>query len=447
MMMPPILNPQERPLSQIPISQPDMLSPLLSQPIERNSSPVNITPNSPISNALNLAASAASLKKDFVICEQIMTEKHKFLVDMLDGMNNKVSSIAEKLASLENRVQVLEESGNTKTLIAQSIFQAANERHNDMERKQRENDAALTRIHQKCDKMENMYTRITKIEQLLMERKEPEKSTTNVNLDIAIYGLYTPNDITISVDRLFEDMNQSNVKCVFAYRTPSRPDSNRPGVVMAVMRCLQDKRAILEHKRSIRHIPQYQNVYIKSSKTHTEQVMDANFSLMLNEMTNGSSYFISDNGRIRKKTREQHNQHNSYDTFRYNERDGYRGLEHNHSGARPKTNQNPILDYRRQTNKNQNYSDHLYPSRHNQSNMTYSINNIQRRQGIWRQNDRSTLNSNNYCRYGSQTHHDHTKYGPYTHQYNMNRYDNNNPLFYQINNDANYAVDHIISKN
>ena len=47
-----------------------------------------------------------------------------------------------------------------------------------------------------------------------------------------------------------------------------------------------------------------------------------------------------------EKKREQHNQHNSYDTFRYNERDGYRGLEHNHSGARPKTNQNPILDYR-----------------------------------------------------------------------------------------------------
>ena len=141
-----------------------MLSPLLSQPIERNSSPVNITPNSPISNASNLAASAASLKKDVVICEQIMTEKHKFPVDILDGMNNKVSSIAEKLASLENRVQVLEESGNTKTLIAQSIFQAANERHNDMERKQRENDAALTRIHQKCDKMENMYTRITNIQ-------------------------------------------------------------------------------------------------------------------------------------------------------------------------------------------------------------------------------------------------------------------------------------------
>ena len=84
--------------------------------------------------------------------------------------------------------------------------------------------------------MENMYTRISKIEQLLMERNEPEKSTTSVNLDIAIYGLYTPNDITISVDRLFEDMNLSNVKCVFAYRTPSRLYSNRPGVLIAVMR-------------------------------------------------------------------------------------------------------------------------------------------------------------------------------------------------------------------
>ena len=84
------------PLSQIPISQSNMLSPILSQPIERNSSPVNITPNSPISNALNQAASAAFLKKKFVMCEQIMNEKHRFLVHMLDGMNNKVSSIAEK---------------------------------------------------------------------------------------------------------------------------------------------------------------------------------------------------------------------------------------------------------------------------------------------------------------------------------------------------------------
>ena len=107
------------PLSQIPVSQSDMQSPILSPPIERSSSHVNINSNSTISNALNIAASAASLKKRLRNCEQIMTEKHKFLVNMLDGMNNKVSSIAENISA---SIRQLEEAGNTQTLVAQSYF-------------------------------------------------------------------------------------------------------------------------------------------------------------------------------------------------------------------------------------------------------------------------------------------------------------------------------------
>ena len=49
---------------------------------------------------------------------------------------------------------------------------------------------------------------------------------------------------------------------------------------------------------------QYRNVFLKPSKSHPEQVMDANFSLLLNEMSNGDAYVISDNGRIRQKTRK-----------------------------------------------------------------------------------------------------------------------------------------------
>ena len=39
-------------------------------------------------------------------------------------------------------------------------------------------------------------------------------------------------------------------------------------------------------------------------KTHTEQVMDANFSVVLNEMSNGKAYYVCDNGRIRPKPQE-----------------------------------------------------------------------------------------------------------------------------------------------
>ena len=62
-----------------------------------------------------------------------MTEKHHFLVAMLDGMNRTVSTITEKLETLETMKRVLEETEDTKTLIAQNIFSVANERYMEME--------------------------------------------------------------------------------------------------------------------------------------------------------------------------------------------------------------------------------------------------------------------------------------------------------------------------
>ena len=94
------------------------------------------------------------------------------------------------------------------------------------------------------------------------------------------------------------------MECISAYRTPARPGISRPGVVIAEMRCLRDKRSVLERKWFIRHLPQYQHVFIKASKFHTEQVVDANFSFILNEMKNGDEYYVSDNGRIRRKIRD-----------------------------------------------------------------------------------------------------------------------------------------------
>ena len=58
---------------------------------ERSSSAFASDENSPISSALNLAASAASLRRDFATCEKVMTEKHQLLVAMLDGCQGYIS--------------------------------------------------------------------------------------------------------------------------------------------------------------------------------------------------------------------------------------------------------------------------------------------------------------------------------------------------------------------
>ena len=109
------------------------------------------------------------------------------------------------------------------------------------------------------------------------------------------------------------------------------PEVDRLPVIRADLCSIEDKQAVLHRKRYLRAMPMYHTVFIKSSKTHTDQVMDANFSVMLNEISNGESYFISDNGRIRRRHRTSRtdDQHNDQ-TYRYT---GY-----SNGGALPKTN-------------------------------------------------------------------------------------------------------------
>ena len=110
----------------LPLSDPDdTLSPILSRPrsSEERSKTNNISCISPISETLNLSAGAVSLRKDLATCEKIMTEKHEFLVEILDKINNGVSSIENKLIALETRVQAFEDNEHKQTVTAQNIFQ------------------------------------------------------------------------------------------------------------------------------------------------------------------------------------------------------------------------------------------------------------------------------------------------------------------------------------
>ena len=107
----------------------------------------------------------------------------------------------------------------------------------------------------------------------------------------------------MTVNHLFDDLNLRYINCISVYRTPARPNIKQNGVVIAQLSSLNDKREVLDRKRYLRNMAQYRNVFLKSSKSHAEQVMNANFNLVLNEMSNGDAYFISDNGRIIQKNR------------------------------------------------------------------------------------------------------------------------------------------------
>ena len=231
-------------------SMADMLSPITSQPggsAER--SPSQRTDTSPISNTLNLAASATSLRNDFATCERILNEKHQFVVSMLDSMNNKVIDITNKLCMLDDRVKKLEETDQIHMENARGIYQAANKRQNDLEKKQNENMQTMRSMEEKCKKFDELSTRITQVEQYLSHQHNTEQShpgTVNQTFSIAIYGFDESNDDTGCVNTMFDTMNLGHVRCVSTHRTPRRPELDRPGVVIAQLSSLENKQAVLE---------------------------------------------------------------------------------------------------------------------------------------------------------------------------------------------------------
>ena len=165
----------------------------------------------------------------------------------------------------------------------------------------------------KCDTINALTTKIKQMEHSLSHQKH----TTNDNVlaentSIAIYGLRTNNDIITTVNHLFDGLNLRHINFISAYRTPARPNIKQNGVVIAQLSSLNDKREVLDRKRYLRNMAQYRNVFLKSSKSHAEQVMNANFNLVLNEMSNGDAYFISDNGRIIQKNRNILNVYSMY---------------------------------------------------------------------------------------------------------------------------------------
>ena len=204
-----------------------MLSPILSQPRNSVERSQHLEKNStPISEALNLAASATSLREDIAACEQIMTERHHFLVSMLDGMDRKVSIIGEKFKDLEQRVNKLEKHEHTHRSTAASMYHETIQRQSVLEKK--------------CEKVDEMCSRITEIEQYLTKQTSKQQHSdikNNQNNYIAIYGLLEKHDdVTKTVNELLYEMNLRNMKCISAYRTPYRHDIQRQGVVIAEMK-------------------------------------------------------------------------------------------------------------------------------------------------------------------------------------------------------------------
>lgn len=76
----------------------------------------------------------------------------------------------------------------------------------------------------------------------------------------------------------------------------------KPGLVKISFSSLEEKKNVLREKRNIRNVEKYKTVFIRSSKSHTERLIELNARTMLSELPHGNQFRITSNGRIVKKT-------------------------------------------------------------------------------------------------------------------------------------------------
>jgi hypothetical protein len=78
----------------------------------------------------------------------------------------------------------------------------------------------------------------------------------------------------------------------------------KPGIVKIELPRKEDKIHVLRAKTKLKDSNEFKRVYLRSSMTHAERLIQYNFREILNELPNGSNYRIAGNGRIIKKTNE-----------------------------------------------------------------------------------------------------------------------------------------------
>ena len=99
-------------------------------------------------------------------------------------------------------------------------------------------------------------------------------------------------------------LNEPDIPVVRATRLPSR--NSRPGLVKIEVNSLENKIKLLRKKFSLKDTQDFKNVYLRSSKSHTERLLELNIMKLLDEIPNGKDkYKLTSNGRLVERTRDR----------------------------------------------------------------------------------------------------------------------------------------------
>ena len=151
----------------------------------------------------------------------------------------------------------------------------------------------------------------------------PEVENDDVSLDVKV------QDILTALGDYNGQAVKDSVTVVQTKRIPSR--NQYPGLVKVAFDCKNSKIIVLKTKQKLKNHNVLGNIWIRSSKTHAERLIELNCKKLLNLLPGGSEYTVTGSGKIAEKGAPEADDNIPN---RGNGRGGYRGRGNQGAGRR-----------------------------------------------------------------------------------------------------------------
>ncbi|VDI44280.1 Hypothetical predicted protein [Mytilus galloprovincialis] len=256
------------------------------------------------------------------------TKKHsetKMASDAKNVNKNKDPTVSEKLDTIVNAIQDLKTNQEgMKRMFESKLDKLRTDLMANVDNKIRAlRDELSVDIGSETRRTDQLLITVQSL-QTRLEGIEEHNNTQSAFNGIGVLNPVNPLDnpeititasgipVTESEDLLYktENLIRALGEDVFSYvhvtaatRLPNRFD-DRPGIVKFSLRNKDEKVKVLRNKMKLKDNEIYKNVYIKSSKSRVERIIEMNARAVLRNLPQGKSFRVDANGRITPKNNQ-----------------------------------------------------------------------------------------------------------------------------------------------
>lgn len=237
--------------------------------------------------------------------EMSIADELRKLSEKMDGTRSSLEkTIKDKIKEVKSEIKELDASLVSKMndkigQLKDSLVELVNANQTEMKAELKKRfEEVYTNIDTEVG---HLNARINQVEANFQEKIRRVEFDPEVSLIVSGLQFEEGENLMMKIKRLLTEGLQCDPVPTIVAVERMLPKGRGPGVVKVEMESTQDKVAVLRLKRELKDNETYDNVYVRSAKSHTERLAELNFRALLGAIPAGNNFFIAANGRVVKR--------------------------------------------------------------------------------------------------------------------------------------------------